>query len=55
MRQAAFPSEDPDSVKPPEDLFALYAYLLSPTSGAPRGHRFQSDGHHQPLKHVTND
>jgi len=55
MRQAAFPSEDPDSVKPPEDLFALYAYLLSPTSGAPRGHRFQSDGHHQPLKHRAND
>ena len=55
MRQAAFPSEDPETVKPPEDLVALYAYLLSPTSDAPRGHRFQSDGHHQPLERRAND
>ncbi len=55
MRQAAFPSEDPESVKQPEDLFALYAYLLSPTSDAPRGHRFQSDGQHYPLVRDPND
>jgi NAD(P)-dependent dehydrogenase (short-subunit alcohol dehydrogenase family) len=55
MRQAAYPSEDPASVKPPEDLLALFTYLLSATSGAPRGHRFQSNGNHQPLVRRTND
>tara|TARA_B110000967_G_C18892039_1_gene568074 strand:- start:1035 stop:1817 length:783 start_codon:yes stop_codon:yes gene_type:complete len=55
MRQAAFPSEDPETVKPPEDLVALYAYLLCPNSEAPRGYRFESDGSHQPLVRSPSD
>ena len=55
MRQAAFPSEDPESVKPAEDLLTLSTYLLNPDSGAPRGYRFESDGRHQPLARNPSD
>ncbi len=32
MRKAAYPAEDPDTLKRPEDILATYVYLLGPDS-----------------------
>ena len=37
MRLAAYPAEDRDSVKRPEDVLAAYVYLLGPDSGGVTG------------------
>lgn len=43
MRAAAYPAEDPSTVKAPEDLMPLYLYLLGPDSQAEHGKTFTSD------------
>jgi NAD(P)-dependent dehydrogenase (short-subunit alcohol dehydrogenase family) len=40
MRAAAFPAEDPASLKTPEDLMPLYLYLLGPDSRSEHGKLF---------------
>ena len=43
MRAAAYPAEDPQTQKPPEDLMPLYLYLLGPDSQKEHGKLFTSD------------
>lgn len=52
MRKAAYPAEDPSSVKPPADLMPLLTVLISPFSDAPRGHRFESNGTGEPIGEI---
>ncbi len=40
MRAAAYPAEDPQSLKPPEALLPLYLYLLGPDSQQEHGRVF---------------
>lgn len=42
MRQQAFPSENPDSLPPPESLVAPYLALLGPASRAVTGQSFEA-------------
>lgn len=43
MRVAAYPAEDPATVKPPEDLMPLYLYLLGADSQEEHGRTFTAD------------
>ncbi len=43
MRAAAYPAEDPDTLKTPEDLMPLYLYLIGPDSYKEHGRTFTSD------------
>lgn len=43
MRAAAYPAEDPSTLKTPEDLIPLYLYLLGPDSKDEHGKTFTSD------------
>ena len=43
MRAAAYPAEDPTSVKSPEALMPLYLYLLGPDSQGEHGRTFTAD------------
>lgn len=43
MRVAAYPAEDPATVKPPEDLMPLYLYLLGDDSQEEHGRTFTAD------------
>ncbi len=43
MRAAAYPAENPASVKTPEDLMPLYLYLLGPDSKKEHGKTFTAD------------
>ena len=43
MRAAAYPAEDPGTLKTPEDLLPLYLYLLGPDSKTEHGRTFTSD------------
>ena len=40
MRAAAYPAEDPATLKTPEDLMPLYLYLLGPDSQGEHGRLF---------------
>ena len=42
MRAAAYPAEDPGSLKSPEDLMPLYLYLLGPDSQKEHGKTFNA-------------
>ena len=42
MRAAAFPAEDPESLRGPEDLMPLYLYLLGPDSQKEHGKTFNA-------------
>ncbi len=42
MRAAAYPAEDPASVKSPEDLMGLYLYLMGPDSKGISGQQFEA-------------
>jgi NAD(P)-dependent dehydrogenase (short-subunit alcohol dehydrogenase family) len=42
MRAAAYPAEDPESLKDPEDLMPLYLYLLGPDSQKEHGKTFNA-------------
>ena len=37
MRASAFPAEDPNTLKTPEDIIPLYVYLMAPESAAVHG------------------
>jgi hypothetical protein len=37
MRHAAYPAEDPDTLKRPADILAAYLYLLGPDSAGVTG------------------
>lgn len=43
MRAAAFPNEDPATLKPAEDLMPLYLYLMGPDSAGENGKTFTPD------------
>lgn len=43
MRAAAYPAEDPGTLKTPGDLLPLYLYLLGPDSKAEHGKTFTAD------------
>lgn len=43
MRAAAFPNEDPMTLKTPEDLMGLYLYLMGPDSAGENGKTFNSE------------
>lgn len=43
MRAAAYPAEDPATVKTPDDLMPLYLYLLGPESQHEHGKTFTAD------------
>jgi len=49
MRKAAYPAENPASVKAPDALLPLMRHLIAPSSSAPRGYRFDSNGNFEPL------
>lgn len=40
MRAAAYPGEDPDTLKTPEDIASAYLWLLGPASGGKQGISF---------------
>jgi len=40
MRLAAYPAEDRDALKRPEDIMATYVYLLGPDSHGVTGESF---------------
>ncbi len=40
MRRAAFPAEDPETLKLPEEILPTYIYLLGPDSLGVTGHSF---------------
>ncbi len=42
MRTAAYPAEDPNSLKKPEELMPLYLYLLGPDSQKEHGRTFNA-------------
>jgi NAD(P)-dependent dehydrogenase (short-subunit alcohol dehydrogenase family) len=42
MRAAAFPAEDPGTLKSPEDLLRVYLYLIGPDSAGVNGERFSA-------------
>jgi len=42
MRAAAFPTEDPSTLRTPEDLMPLYLYLMSNASAEEKGQYFDS-------------
>lgn len=42
MRAKAYPAENPDELKTPEDIMPLYLYLLSDESQAEHGHSFDA-------------
>ncbi|MBT3426349.1 MAG: YciK family oxidoreductase [Gammaproteobacteria bacterium] len=49
MRAAAYPGEDPVSVKMPEELMPLYLYLMGDDSSADHAFTFNSDHSKQPF------
>jgi NAD(P)-dependent dehydrogenase (short-subunit alcohol dehydrogenase family) len=54
MRAAAYPAEDPDSLKSPADLMPLYLYLLGPDSQKEHGKTFNAkDWHDQGLSNAA--
>jgi len=42
MRLAAYPAEDRDTLKRPEDIMATYVYLLGPDSQGVTGQSFDA-------------
>jgi len=49
MRASAYPGENPQSVKAPEELMPLYLYLLGPDSAGISGQSFDA----QPVRAST--
>jgi NAD(P)-dependent dehydrogenase (short-subunit alcohol dehydrogenase family) len=49
MRAAAYPGEDPASIKPPAELMPLYLYLMGDDSAADHGLTFNSDHSKKPF------
>ena len=49
MRAAAYPGEDPVTVKEPEELMPLYLYLMGDDAQAEHAFTFNSDGSKQPF------